>query len=729
MLIQAKNYTLEISDKTGNILSFRGITGYDYIEKETSLIRLSLLKSDGERVVLNSGKCRSIERRGEGIVVRYENIGGFEISVDASFYFDDSNFIKMRLKLNNFTDMRTECVLYPGIIIKNRLSADGYKLFWPAMEGVEIDTPDFRSELMAHADGTVYPAKGWQGVYPGACPMQFMAYYNGEHGMYFASHDENCRFKLVEWIPEEGGIRLLQQVYVDEDGREFSYDYDVVLGVFRGNWYDAAEIYRQWLSASKILDIPKLKDNPELPSWMTQPLTVITFPIRGCQDTGEMFANGYYPYTNCLPYIRKYEEFFGNRQMVLLMHWEGTAPWAPPYVWPPFGDKTNFDKLVEGIHGRNNLFGLYCSGLGWTQKSFYYDYNREDTFEKESLAECVEVGPMKKLQYTTTCFHIRNGYDLCPACEKVKNIAVREAEKISSQTNVDYLQFFDQDLGGNTYPCYSDKHGHPPVPGKWMAEEMTDVVDKMYEVFKKERPEKKMLIGCEAAACEPLIGKMRFNDLRYNLDLMYGIPVPAYAYMFGEYVVNYMGNHTTATRLLDTRLYPDNIFYRTAYSFAQGDVLTFMLKNDGKVNWEWNVPWKDDDEPDQEAYLSFSKMLNDFRNGLLSDVLRFGKMVKPKTVICGKYTEKVDRKNLVRILDEIVTTRFVTEEGRDVQIFVNFNRRAVSFAMRGNIAGRLYRFPTDEGKIISCENPEFDMPAHSAVAIEFAKGEENVSRS
>ena len=85
MLIQAKNYTLEISDKTGNILSFRGITGYDYIEKETSLIRLSLLKSDGERVVLNSGNCRSVERRGGGIVVRYENIGGFEISVDASF--------------------------------------------------------------------------------------------------------------------------------------------------------------------------------------------------------------------------------------------------------------------------------------------------------------------------------------------------------------------------------------------------------------------------------------------------------------------------------------------------------------------------------------------------------------------------------------------------------------------------------------------------------------------
>ena len=308
------------------------------------------------------------------------------------------------------------------------------------------------------------------------------------------------------------------------------------------------------------------------------------------------------------------------------------------------------------------------------------------------------------------------------ACEKVKELAVSEAEKIAVGTELDYLQFFDQDLGGNTYPCYSDKHGHPPVPGKWMAAEMKDIVKEMRAKFREAHPDKKMLIGCEAAACEPLLDDMRFNDLRYNLDLMYGIPVPAYAYVFGEYVANYMGNHTTATRLLDTRLYPDNIFYRTAYSFAQGDILTFMLKNYGKVNWEWNDPWEDDKEPDQEEYLSFAKTLNDFRNGILFEPLRFGKMVKPRQVSCGKYTEKIDRKALVRILDEIVTTRFVTDDGRDIQIFVNFNRRCVTFGLRGKIEGRLYLSPEDEGADVSLENPEFDLPAHSVAVIEYKRG-------
>ena len=721
MQIKTKELVLELDDKTGSIAAFRGVTGYNYIGKQVPLVRLSLLDEKGERTTVETGDCASFRREGKGAVIRWENIGGMALSAEAEIFVRSEGLLGFRLKTQNGSGLQLECIQYPCIVVKNRLSPEGYKLFWPAMEGVEIDSVNFRTELMAHADGTVYPAKGWQGVYPGACPMQFMAYYNGVHGMYFASHDEGCRVKLVEWCPEEEGIRLLQQVYVDEVGESYAYDYDVVLGAFRGNWYDAAEIYREWIQSSSVLKFPKLKDNKDLPDWLFEPLTVITFPIRGYCDTGDMSPNCYYPYTNCLPYIRKYEEFFGNRQMVLLMHWEGTAPWAPPYVWPPFGDKAAYDALVEGVHERGNLIGLYCSGLGWTQRHYFYDYNAEKRFEEEGIADCVEVGPTQELQPTTTCFHIREGYDLCPACEKVKEIAVSEAKKIAAETDVDYLQFFDQDLGGNTYPCYSKKHPHPPAPGRWMAKEMADIADKMRAELRAGHPGKKVLIGCEAAACEPLLNELRFNDLRYNLDLMYGIPVPAYAYIFGEYVMNYMGNHTTATRLLNTKLYPDNVFYRTAYSFAQGDILTFMCKNDGKVNWEWNIAWDDDNEPDQEEYLNFSKMLNDLRNGPLFEVLRYGRMVKPRAVHCGRYTEKVDRSDLVRIFDEIVTTRFTTEEGKDVQIFVNFNRRPVTFRLDGKVNAAAYRTADGERTQIAETDPELDMPAHSALILEYGR--------
>ena len=107
---------------------------------------------------------------------------------------------------------------------------------------------------------------------------------------------------------------------------------------------------------------------------------------------------------------------------------------------------------------------------------------------------------------------------------------------------------------------------------------------------------------------------------------------------------------------------------------VQGDILTVMCKNDGKINWEWNAPWEDDNEPDQEAYTAYIRYLNDWRKSDLLRPLRYGKMVRPLKISTATYMEKVDRKDLIRVLDEVQTTRFVYE-GKDVQIFANFRSK------------------------------------------------------
>lgn len=58
------------------------------------------------------------------------------------------------------------------------------------------------------------------------------------------------------------------------------------------------------------------------------------------------------------------------------MHWEGSAPWAPPYVWPPYGDESIYLDFVKAMHAKGNLVGLYASGIGCTLKS-----NTDPTYE------------------------------------------------------------------------------------------------------------------------------------------------------------------------------------------------------------------------------------------------------------------------------------------------------------------------------------------------------------
>ena len=86
--------------------------------------------------------------------------------------------------------------------------------------------------------------------YPGQwISTQLMAYYNDAGGLYVACDDAQGLPKFLDPLMEKDGVMMGLGHYPGTRGPgETKLPYNVVLGTFHGDWYAAAEIYRDWAS-------------------------------------------------------------------------------------------------------------------------------------------------------------------------------------------------------------------------------------------------------------------------------------------------------------------------------------------------------------------------------------------------------------------------------------------------------------------------------------------------
>lgn len=86
--------------------------------------------------------------------------------------------------------------------------------------------------------------------YPGSTPaMQFYALQDGPALTYLGWHDPAARLKEFLWLadPAAGALRLsVEQPTRLAFGTGYAQDYPFVLRALTGDWYDAAQVYRQW---------------------------------------------------------------------------------------------------------------------------------------------------------------------------------------------------------------------------------------------------------------------------------------------------------------------------------------------------------------------------------------------------------------------------------------------------------------------------------------------------
>ena len=609
--IESDGSVAVFSARNGALVSLVAADGDERVKPAAELFTLCFLDAQGNETTMKSSE---FDFRREEDRFAYSRAGGPSVTVTVR---GEKGTFLFRPTVKDWPKgLRLNWIDAPQV----NVSTAG-RLYWPYLDGCEVFDYTTRTNRLAwnqfrHA-GWVKRCTSSSAFYPGVAQMQFLAHYRDGKGLYFGAHDEHHTQKLVEWEYLDSDTARLTLETLCGDARDGVYEsaFEYRLSAYAGDWMEACGTYRDWVRT-----LPAFRTPAALPDWAEASPVTLIYPVKGegMDNTVEMSSNRYYPYTNALAEVERYSRLFDSKIMALLMHWEGTAPWSPPYVWPPYGGEAELARFRDALHARGDLLGLYCSGTAWTQVSCVDPrYTQSQKFTDENLGRYMMRGPKGEID-ASVCNHTcaqRFGYDLCLTEPWSRKTLVDEVLKIA-RFGADYCQFFDQNLGGGGHRCWSAKHAHPPVPGAWAVEAMLSLQDEM--IARTRQLGSKMTIGCEGAAATPFVKNLFFNDARCFFPRRYGRSVPGIPFVFHEWMCNFSGNQV-AVRFDE--------HFRWAYSFHCGDMLSAVLGPDGKLVTAWAVPWSEE-LPDQERLIGLIRSLNAIRRRFPQFLLR-GRMIRP----------------------------------------------------------------------------------------------------
>ena len=613
---------------------------------------------------------------------------------------------RFRIRVKNNTSSLIEWVEYPGVSWQDDL--DGSKksnILWIFNEGALVS---YNKGKMWPYEDPCYPSWGTFGIFPNMVQSQFMAYLYDDGGMYIGCHDQNKNVKQIDFYHKDERVKLQLRFYSGVNyGEDYEMNFDAVFRFFKGEWQDACEIYRDWYDT--VSDVKRIEENENIPDWYKEAPLVLALPIRGAHDTVlGMPPNKLYPYDNLLREVERIAEKTKSKLLVLLMQWEGTAPWAPPYVWPPYGGEEGFKEFSDKLHAMGHYLGLYCSGFAWTQQSnSVLEYNKEKEFEERNLQTEMCVGPDQHLDFRQICTAQVRGYDFCPTSKVLKDIMEEEVKNMLG-AGVDYIQLLDQNHGGGSYFCYSKEHGHPPVPGSWQVDAVNEILESVHQ--------DKRIFGCESAAAEPFIKNLLFSDNRPTLAELVGDAVPAYAYIYHSRVNNFMGNQCCS----EMRYHDDDYRYRLAYAFLAGDMLTIVINEDGEITHHWGCARKNIPNPEQSSCYEFIKECNAWRVAA-KEYLCYGDMTKPLPYTCDEYCDFVmfRRRDFEKKTPKVMSNAF-KHNGKRADIYVNYTCEAVTVSIPVSKGERAYLTSKDyaEGKATVRTEAQITIAPLSVVLIE-----------
>ncbi len=630
LLIENAAYRLLIDRQSGSISAFQSVYGEIrnlLIPHHAALplLTIELRNEKGVFQTIDSSQAKAVEVHDDShdgqrtVVIQFRNMGG--LPVDATVHVKcprQSALTYWNFDLKNGTDSWIGHIQFPYIQVPFD-ETDGKhpgNILWSIGDGGLTGPVTPSMEVGGWYRSQRNRPEVWRfNNYPGQwASTQLMACYNDLGGLYLACDDNAGLPKFIDPLMEDEGITLGIGHYPGTKGPgTYQLPYHVVLGTFHGDWYAAAEIYRDWASKQPFCPA-KLADRKDVPKWVTDSPVGIMFPMRGqCDWDGPVTENPEFtPASNAIPYLEKIAAGLDAPLMPLIFNWEHAGPWVQPDAYPPVGGEAAMKEFMATSKAKGWSPGIYGDGLNWVTSQVNTHYDGMPYFEANGGRAAVSLnwngGPLEDGGVGAW----RTSFSVCVATPRANEMVLDMTRRMAEFGPL-LVQMFDQGPGPKA--CYSDHHGHPPVPGPWMISAFKDLLRKDTQVA--QGANKDVAMCCEAAIPETFLGDFHIWDGRIRT-------CPLYAFIYHEYCNGHQGLYTN-------RISDETLRLSVARALVTGYMTNFTLRDKGLIEYDWDQPWTRA-IPDQTAILDWTNRANKMRSGLAKDYLIYGRMLRPWTV-------------------------------------------------------------------------------------------------
>jgi hypothetical protein len=303
----------------------------------------------------------------------------------------------------------------------------------------------------------------YQGNYAGGwCSMQFMAVYREDSkptGLYVATHDPwgSTKDLMVKSDPAARTVRLSFDHPAPNMGlaaNGFSLEGEAVWQVLRGDWFDAAQIYKAW-AQREAKWWPHLSRNGRADT------------ARWMRDLNAWAMTGGAP-SECVPAVKQFSEFLGAP---LGFHWYNwhQIPFDNDYPHY-FPAKEGFTQGVAELKAAGVFPMPYINGRLWDSHdrgAVDFDFTRvalPAVTKHQDGSPCMEQYGSKE----TNGEPVRLGV-MCPTTPlwqgTVSNIVLRLLRECGTSA-----VYIDQVAAAPPALCMDRTHGHPLGGGHWWNE-------------------------------------------------------------------------------------------------------------------------------------------------------------------------------------------------------------------------------------------------------------------